>query len=605
MGKTAVLCITVLISASYLMNYVPFPIVHVMPVTRSRTFAVDHAAVIELHAADVSDDDGELDCEDIEFLKTDVNRVGEEVVIDPPGVSSEPSHDPPAPVPKRKKDSPVQWRRTEVQNGTFVPETDDSVNYGTVNIDLSDGDFSPLSIFKKVNKFDVLVDLLETESTRFAHQKGVTFETCSDELSAFIGILTVMGYNQLPTFRDYWSTAPDLGVSVVSSCMPRARFEELRDHLHYVDNETGQGGDRAWKVRPLINHMNDAWTRAMTATKVQSVDEHMVKFKGHSKMRQFIASKPIKHGFKMWCRCDAATGYLFCCDLYTGKKENVEKGLGEGIVLQLCEGLPPKVEVFEDNFFTTMSLMDEMSGRGLLTTGIIVKNRKGLPPFAPDSKMKKGDLDTYEATGEYGPLYASKWIDNRPLHMLSNYIPSKLTSTTMRRVAGKKEKEVFMIPLAVKHYNKGMGGVDLMGQKKKAYGLDRRSKRKPYLRIGSELIDIGLNNAFEVYELLRKRRPGLGIKPVTMLDFRRSVALSFINSFTSRKRGLQSVRQGGRLALTPTTQEHTIGKKPQRKRCVECAKDNTENRTDNVCQECDVHLCYTTKRNCFAAYHAK
>ena len=51
--------------------------------------------------------------------------------------------------------------------------------------------------------------------------------------------------------------------------------------------------------------------------------------------KQYMKSKPIKWGFKCWCRFCSKTGYLYELDLYLGKKEKTEEGLGETVVLDL------------------------------------------------------------------------------------------------------------------------------------------------------------------------------------------------------------------------------------------------------------------------------
>ena len=61
-------------------------------------------------------------------------------------------------------------------------------------------------------------------------------------------------------------------------------------------------------MRPVIKHFNDSFSRAMIPTAQQAIDEHMVKFKGQHAMKQYMPMKPIKRGFKMWCRNDSATG---------------------------------------------------------------------------------------------------------------------------------------------------------------------------------------------------------------------------------------------------------------------------------------------------------
>ena len=64
------------------------------------------------------------------------------------------------------------------------------------------------------------------------------------------------------------------------------------------------------------------FSQLLSATKSQSVDEDMIKLKGHNIMHQYINNKLIKWGFRMWCRYDSETGYLFQFDLYTGRKNS-------------------------------------------------------------------------------------------------------------------------------------------------------------------------------------------------------------------------------------------------------------------------------------------
>ena len=66
----------------------------------------------------------------------------------------------------------------------------------------------------------------------------------------------------------------------------------------------------------------------------QSVDEHMIKYKGRTIMWQHIEDKPIKWSFRMWYRRASKTSYLYEFDIYTGRKETTEFGLGESAVLQ-------------------------------------------------------------------------------------------------------------------------------------------------------------------------------------------------------------------------------------------------------------------------------
>ena len=67
------------------------------------------------------------------------------------------------------------------------------------------------------------------------------------------------------------------------------------------------------------------YQRCAKNTSKQSIDKHMIKFKGKSSMKQYIKNKPIKWGFKVWQLCDSLSGYLYEFDLYTGR--NVETSI--------------------------------------------------------------------------------------------------------------------------------------------------------------------------------------------------------------------------------------------------------------------------------------
>ena len=112
----------------------------------------------------------------------------------------------------------------------------------------------------------------------------------------------------------------------------------------------------------------------------QSIDKHMCKFKGRNIMRQNMKNKPIKWGFKFWFRCGAKSGYLYEFDMYLGKKGNTEFGLGESVVLSLCQKLKDThCFVFFDKFFTSPALLVKLLEMGIYATGTVRANRKNMP----------------------------------------------------------------------------------------------------------------------------------------------------------------------------------------------------------------------------------
>ena len=160
-----------------------------------------------------------------------------------------------------------------------------------------------MKLFYQYSDFSELCRTIATESIRYALQKGRRF-TCTDqEIEVFIGVTYFMGLIKLLSLRDYWRT-DDLGVSFVRNAMPRDRYEEIRANLHFSNNmDPTRADDKTGKIRSLIEHFNMVHQRNSISVSHQSIDEHMVKFKGHHSMKQYVKNKPIKWGFKFWLRC--------------------------------------------------------------------------------------------------------------------------------------------------------------------------------------------------------------------------------------------------------------------------------------------------------------
>ena len=125
----------------------------------------------------------------------------------------------------------------------------------------------------------------------YLQQKGKVFQIDLLEMKAFIGITSFMGYHLwVPCLREYCSQDPGRGINVVANVMPRDRFFEIRTALHFVDNEQPHDTkDIAWKIRCIIKRFNKFFSRAMSPTALQAIDEHMVKFKGQHAMKQYMS----------------------------------------------------------------------------------------------------------------------------------------------------------------------------------------------------------------------------------------------------------------------------------------------------------------------------
>ena len=118
----------------------------------------------------------------------------------------------------------------------------------------------------------------------------------------------------------------------MGAIFPRDRFWMLWSNLHVADNTTAPSRDdpaydKLYKVRPMLDILSAAFRAAHEPSQQLSVDEAMVRFKGRSSLKQYMPLKPIKRGFKIWCLCDANSGYLQEFQIYTGMCLTHESGL--------------------------------------------------------------------------------------------------------------------------------------------------------------------------------------------------------------------------------------------------------------------------------------
>ena len=159
--------------------------------------------------------------------------------------------------------------------------------------------------------------------------------------------------------------------------------------------------------------MNHAFSKPMNLEKYQSIDEKVIKFKNPNVMKQYLKQKPLKWGFKMRFRAASISDYVYKVNLYTGKKPNVEEGLGENVVLNLTKSLrESNCCVTIDNFFMPVNVAHTLHNNGIRCVGTIRSNQKHLPKDIKSDKLtKKEDIEKRQSTDQ--KLHYLKWMDTR------------------------------------------------------------------------------------------------------------------------------------------------------------------------------------------------
>ena len=461
-------------------------------------------------------------------------------------------------------------------------------------------DMGPASLFEFFFDEDV-IGMIEKYTKAYAMQKGKhDFEISANEIRLFLAILYTSGYAPLPRRRQYWEPADDVQNVAISKAMTRNRFEEIMQFLHLADNQNLAGSDRVAKVRPLLSLMNERFVKYFPQQASLSIDESMVPYYGRHGMKQFIRGKPIRFGYKVWS-VNTPLGYCIQFEPYQGAGvTDSSLGLGGSVILDLMARLPEaKYQLFFDNFFTSIRLLNKLSDMSIGATGTVRVNRVEKCPLTPPEQLKKMPRGTFDYRHDQttGALVV-RWNDNSVVTVASNCFGIEPCSQAQRWSYAEKKKITISQPHMIAQYNKHMGGVDRMDQNVGVYRISIRSK-KWWWPFFAYCADVAMQNAWLLYRLTEAHKA----MPMDQLQFRRAICGVYYARYSADRAtvGRPLGRPQSMVKRVPADirydgLDHMIAQGPTQRRCGYCSKKVT-----HICAKCDVGLHVW----CFSAFHSK
>jgi len=289
---------------------------------------------------------------------------------------------------------------------------------------------TPVALFEKFFDDEVIEFIVKMTKLYAQRDKGKHgFNTDSQEIRLFLGMLILTGYNQLPRRKLYWENSEDVHNPAMSNSMSRNRFEELLSVLHFSDNMKLDKEDKMTKIRPLYNMIRKRCVENRPNAADLSVDESMLPYYGRNSSKQRMQNKPVRSGYKMWVLAEPL-GYVVNFDPYQGAKSRGSVranennwGLGETVVLSLMDVLPSDTcyRVFMDNFFTSFRLLQFLAKNNIRASGTVRENRLGdctIPKKKLVDKLERGGMKY--RTSEQSNLTVVAWKDNKSVYVASN-----------------------------------------------------------------------------------------------------------------------------------------------------------------------------------------
>ena len=332
-----------------------------------------------------------------------------------------------------------------------------------------------------------------------------------------------MGIDKRPTIEEYWSLKDTLYSPWYSEQFTRNWFEIIYSsmlHAVFVKDEI----EKKDKIEPFLNIVLNKFQAAFYPGQNLLLDEMVVKWKGRSRYRVYNPNKPEKYHLKTFGLCDSVTGYtynlLICFGADTSYTGELDKGQSEKIFHNLLSPLGTGHHIFADRYYTTHSLVVNLTSKKTYYTGTLMSNRKGFPKKMATFKNLKHKESKYYRS-EKGILLCA-WKDKKarkPVFAVSTYAVKSESNVT------NKSGKVTTKPDIIHDYNFSMNGCDRSDQMLSYYNNFKRRTVKWWKRLFRWCIEVTQVNAFILHCLTRYE----GTKPFSLKKFKDKLIHQLIN----------------------------------------------------------------------------
>ena len=228
------------------------------------------------------------------------------------------------------------------------------------------------------------------------------------EMWAYIGCCVIMSINPSRQLRHVFSSDPYMNNSGLRSVFTLKRFTKISNYFCVSDksmepDKESSSYDKLYKMRPIVEHLNNAFPRYWHYSGTICIDESTVKMRSRDSVKQYNPSKPNRYGWKVWSCCDSESPqkpYLISFIPYLGKKfTKVSKyGLFFDVVTKLTEPMRgSNVRLYTDSAYSHLRTFTYLMKHSIYASGTVRSNSLGLHPFvrAPPQKNGKRGIQSF------------------------------------------------------------------------------------------------------------------------------------------------------------------------------------------------------------------
>ena len=318
----------------------------------------------------------------------------------------------------------------------------------------------------------------------------------ASDIRIFMGHVLLMSLVKKASVHSYWSKSTPTRTPFFGKYISRNKFQSILWHLHMNDTSDNppvgcENHDPLARLRNVISMAQRNFRHIITPSSDVAIDESTCVFRGKVKFLVYNKSKPNKFHIKLFMVSEKTTGYIIGFSVYTGKESNELVRANATLdpdcttttktvmgLLHNCRLLDAHRRVWFDNWFNSTELLLELLSRSTLACGTCRSNRSGLPRSVTSKNVRLKRFETvYRRKGN---LLCLKWMDKRPVTMLSSFHHAVEVVSKVRY-----NGEVVVKPLMIHQYNLNMNSVDQSDHLLSSYVALRGNKwyRKLFLHL--------------------------------------------------------------------------------------------------------------------------
>lgn len=458
---------------------------------------------------------------------------------------------------------------------------------------------------------EALVDLIARETNDHAKTSRFLWSACSDwlpvtssEIRGFIGLIILMGIQNLPDLSHYWSWTHHDNSHTFYRTMSLQRFRQIAANIRMgavtTDECRGSGtGDPFSIFRPMLDILGRAMWDTYQPNCSLAVDRALLPSLEDARLRDHPKPQP-----EVWLLCDSKSGY--CHRLFVQAGATVSQEQGWAVVSQLVKGLEGRRHhLYLANALTSVPLMQKLLEQGLYASS-------SFPPFSPILPRPLWEEGPLDRPGDFrqkrfGPVLVTQWRDVKEMGCLStNAAPGQQDTVWRRSQTRAGELDPVGRPLAFRLLQENMRGVDICKQLLACNPLGGVPQDKHWRNLFWFLLNLSVVNAFIMLRESRKDCPPSWVQDglFTQLSFRKRLGNQLAKCGQKEPESGETGRSRPRTGSGEDRrrERHRLTRiSSSSRRCRSCNLKSVRHESVYGCMACGVNLCKDP--SCFWDFH--